>query len=449
MGADYVIAVHRPYNQAMQAVILSIGDELALGQTVDTNTAYLAAKLAELGIWTLYHQTLADEKALIAGAIVAATAQAELVLITGGLGPTKDDLTRQALAQAMGVELVEDAESLKAIEAFFVGRSKTITDANRVQALLPDGTQGIPNAKGTAPGIRAALGKAMVFVMPGVPFEMRAMYDTTVLPAITDKAGGGRTILTTKVNTFGLGESSVGQLIGDLMDRDRNPTVGTTVANGIVSVRIRSEFADADEAQSQLDVSIKEVQQRLGPVVFGRDDQTIASTLLDALRDRKLTIATAESCTGGLIGKMLTDVAGSSDVYAGGWVTYTNEMKQAMLGVPVEVIESHGAVSGQTVCAMAAGALERSGADIALSVSGVAGPGGGTPDKPVGTVWLGLASRINGGEPSVQAVMVKFPGGRPQVRTRAAMCALQMARLHLGNRPFTDIAWVMQTHPNT
>lgn len=431
----------------MQAVILSIGDELALGQTVDTNTAYLAAKLAELGMWTLYHQTMADDQALIAGAITRATDSAELVLITGGLGPTRDDLTRQALAQAMGVELKEDAQSLEAINAFFSGRGKALTEANRVQALLPDGSEGIPNAKGTAPGIQAAMGKAMVFVMPGVPFEMRAMYDTSVLPAITGNAGVGPAILTTKVNTFGLGESSVGQLIGDLMDRDRNPTVGTTVANGIVSVRIRSEFTDAIEARTHLDATVKEVEQRLGPIVFGRDEQTIAGTLLDVLRNRKLMIATAESCTGGLIGKMLTDVAGSSDVYAGGWVTYTNEMKQAMLGVSAEVIDTHGAVSGQTVCAMAAGALERSGADIALSVSGIAGPGGGTPDKPVGTVWLGLASRTNGDRPDVRAIRVKFPGGRPQVRTRAAMCALQMARLHLANRPLTDISWVTQTHP--
>lgn len=433
----------------MQAVILSIGDELALGQTVDTNTAYLAAKLAELGVWTRYHETLADDQALIAGSIVRACGEAELVLVTGGLGPTKDDLTRQALAQAMGVELEEDAEGLRAVEAFFIGRGKSLTEANRVQALLPVGSQGIPNAKGTAPGIRATLGKAMVFVMPGVPFEMRAMYEDAVQPVVTEQMGGGRVILTTKVNTFGLGESSVGQLIGDLMDRDRNPMVGTTVANGIVSVRIRSEFMEADVAQAKLDATINEVEKRLGAIVFGRDDQTIAGTLLNALRERKLMITTAESCTGGLIGKMLTDIAGSSDVYAGGWVTYTNQMKQTQLGVPAAVIETHGAVSGQTVCAMAAGALQRSGADIALSVSGVAGPGGGTDDKPVGTVWLGLASRREGGEePYVSAIMTKFPGGRPQVRTRAAMCALQMARLHLAGEPFTGISWISQTYPD-
>ncbi|MEZ6190687.1 MAG: competence/damage-inducible protein A [Phycisphaerales bacterium] len=428
-------------------MILSIGDELALGQTVDTNTAYLAARLAERGIKTLYHQTLADDETLIAGALSDASVAADLVLVTGGLGPTKDDLTRQALARAMGVELHEDAESLKQIEAFFAGRSKPMSESNRVQALLPVGSTGIKNDRGTAPGIRATLGKATIFVMPGVPHEMRGMYDAAVLPAL-EQSGSGMVILTTKINTFGLGESAVGQMLGDLMDRNSNPTVGTTVAGGIVSVRIRSEFPDPGGARQQLETTAAAVEKRLGAIVFGRDEQTLAATLLDELRTAGLTIATAESCTGGLIGTMLTDIPGSSDVYAGDWVTYTNAMKVSQLGVPTELIETHGAVSGQTVCAMAAGALERSSADIALSVSGIAGPGGGTPDKPVGTVWLGIASRRAGVVPHVEAVMAKFPGDRASVRNRAAMCALQMARLHLSGASFNDMTWVIRTHNN-
>lgn len=431
----------------MQAVILSIGDELALGQTVDTNTAYLAARLAELGIHTLYHQTLADDESLIADALRDASVAAGLVLVTGGLGPTKDDLTRQALARAMGVELREDAESLMQIEAFFAGRSKPMSVTNRVQAMLPAGSTGIRNNHGTAPGIRAALGRAEVFVMPGVPHEMHGMYDTAVLPAIRDRVGGGNVIRTAKINTFGLGESTVGQLIGDLMDRGRNPTVGTTVTGGVVSVRVRSEFPDMAETQQQLDATAAEVERRLGAVVFGRGEQTLAEVLLEEMRAAGLSIATAESCTGGLIGAMLTDVSGSSDVYVGGWVTYTNAMKVSQLGVPEEVIEAYGAVSGQTVCAMAATALQRSGADLALSVSGIAGPGGGTPDKPVGSVWLGIASRGSDATPHVQAIMARFPGDRASVRTRAAMCALQTARLHLRNLPLTDMTWVVRTHP--
>jgi competence/damage-inducible protein CinA-like protein len=431
----------------MSAVILSIGDELALGQTVDTNSAYLAARLAELGIVTRYHQTLADDRAAIADALTQAAQGADLLLVTGGLGPTGDDLTRQALADAMGVELKEDPVSLEAIKAFFAERGIQMSDANRVQAMLPAGAAMIQNACGTAPGIRATLQGADLFVMPGVPQEMREMYHATVLPALKRRVGVGRVILTTKVNTFGLGESVVGQMLGNLMDRDRNPTIGTTVCDAIVSVRVRSESHDAGEAKALLDATAAKVEKCLGPIVFGRNDQTLTSTLVTGLRDAGLTMATAESCTGGLIGKLVTDVPGASEVYAGGWVTYTDQLKQSQLGVSAELLQSHGAVSGPTVCAMAAGAAQRSGADLALSVSGIAGPTGGTPDKPVGTVWLGLASPAAAGTPHTRAVLVRLPGDRAAVRTRAALCALQLARLHLAHRPVTDMSWVIQTYP--
>ena len=211
------------YNQAMKAVILSIGDELALGQTVDTNSAHLAAKLADLGIHTAYHQTLADDQALIARAFTLAAQSAELVLVTGGLGPTKDDLTRQALAEAMGVELYEDKKSLASIKAIFANMGRQMSDTNRLQALLPRGATMIQNDNGTAPGIKATLHNASVYVMPGVPREMRAMYNESIEPELKKQLGSGRTILTTKVNTFGQGESRVGQTLDDLMTRGSNP----------------------------------------------------------------------------------------------------------------------------------------------------------------------------------------------------------------------------------
>lgn len=433
----------------MKAVILSIGDELVLGQTVDSNSAYLAAKLAESGIGSLYHETLPDDQAMIADAIRRASGQAGCVLITGGLGPTKDDLTRQALADAMGVQTHEDPKSLEHIQAFFDGRGIVMSDANRVQALLPVGAQMIENARGTAPGIQAKLNGASIFVMPGVPHEMRAMVDTTILPALKQHAGTSRTILTTKVNTFGMGESAVGELLDGLMTRDRNPTVGTTVANGIVSVRVRSVFEDPAEARTALEDTVKQVTEIMGPITFGRDDQTLAEALVDSLKQAGQTVATAESCTGGLIGKMITDIAGSSLVYQGGWVTYTNEMKQGQLSVPENLFVEHGAVSGPVVCAMAAGALERSGADLAVSVSGVAGPGGGTDDKPVGTVWLGLAYQPDTGEPIASAIQIRLPGDRPSIRRRASMCALQWLRLHLAGHPPTEMTWVVNTYPTS
>ena len=432
----------------MKAVILSVGDELVLGQTVDSNSAYLAAKLAESGIGSLYHHTLPDDQPMIAAAIRQASSQAQCVLITGGLGPTKDDLTRQALADAMGVEVKEDPKSIEHIQAFFAGRGIVMSDANRVQALLPTGAEMIENARGTAPGIRAKLNGANIFVMPGVPHEMRAMVETTILPALKKHAGTSKTILTTKVNTFGIGESAVGQMLESLMTRDRNPTVGTTVANGIVSIRVRSIYEDLAEARSQLEDTVAKVVNVMGPITFGRDDQTLADALVVALKENSLTVATAESCTGGLIGKMITDVSGSSQVYAGGWVTYTNEMKHSQLGVPNELFNSNGAVSGPVVCAMAEGALERSGADLAVSVSGVAGPTGGTEDKPVGTVWLGLAYKFgNDQETKSSAVQIRLPGDRPSIRRRASMCALQWLRLHVAGHPPTEMTWVMDSYP--
>ncbi len=432
----------------MRAVILSIGDELALGQTVDTNSAYLAAKLTELGIGALYHQTLADDRAVVSAAIVQAAQQATVVLVTGGLGPTEDDLTRQALAKAMGTELVEDPASLAQIKHFFADWGRPMPDCNKVQALHPTGSNMIENPLGTAPGIRAVLGKATVYVMPGVPREMRAMFERSILSEMRTAAGPGPVILSTKINTFGAGESTVAQLLEGLMGRHQNPLVGTTVTGGIVSVRIRSESRDPKEAKTNLDKMADKVESLLSAIVFGRDDQTLQASVVDELRRSGLTAATAESCTGGLIGKMLTDVPGASDVYAGGWVTYTNQMKQDQLGVSAQMLEKHGAVSGQTVCAMADRALAQSGANLAVSVSGVAGPDGGTPDKPVGTVWLALASQAKGSQTiETQAVRVNLPGGREIVRIRAALCALQLIRMHLLQRPITDMSWVTQTHP--
>ncbi len=431
----------------MQAVILSIGDELILGQTVDTNSAYLAAKLAESGIPTLYHHTLPDDPKLITDAITQASQRAQCILISGGLGPTKDDLTRHALADAMAVDLQEDPASLDMIEAFFAERKIPMSDANRVQAMLPVGSTMIPNHHGTAPGIHATLNNADIFVMPGVPQEMRAMYDTAILPALRQHATTTKTILTTKINTFGMGESAVGKILGDLMTRNQNPTVGTTVNNAIVSIRIRSESNNPDDARDRLEQTAQQVEQRLAPITFGRDDQTLAATLVTALQNANLTLATAESCTGGLISKLITDVPGSSNVYAGGWITYTNDLKQSQLDVPAELIQQHGVVSAPVVCAMARGALKHTQADLAISISGIAGPTGGTPHKPVGTVWLGLAHNdaLNN-TPQSKAIQIRLPGGRHAVRTRAALSALQWLRLHLANQPPSHMTWVVSTH---
>lgn len=249
----------------------------------------------------------------------------------------------------------------------------------------------IENTCGTAPGIQATLGHCEVFVTPGVPREMFAMYERDIEPAIREHAGDSRTILTSKINSFGSGESTIAEQLGELMARDRNPLVGTTVTNGYVSVRIRSEHEDPAQAEAMLAAAKRQVNDKVGPLAFGQDDETLQEAAVLLLTGQGKKVTTAESCTGGRIASMLTDVAGSSAVVLGGWVTYANEMKIEQVGVPSQLIEQHGAVSEPVVKAMALGALQRSGADYALSTSGIAGPGGGSQEKPVGTVWIGLA----------------------------------------------------------
>jgi len=425
----------------MQAILLSIGDELILGQTVDTNSAWLAQRLMNHGIRCLEHLTVDDSLDEIAAAIAQSAARAELVIVTGGLGPTDDDLTRPALAKAMGVELVTDPASVQALEQFFRGRGYPMPGRNRVQATHPKTSTMIENTCGTAPGIRATLGRATVFVTPGVPREMRAMFEQSIEPELVENAPDGRrTILTTKINTFGCGESDIAQRLGALMARDSNPLVGTTVAAGLVSVRIRAEYEDPELAQKELDATANAVENQLGPIVFGRDEVSIQAALVHLLVERKLTVATAESCTGGMIASMLTDVPGSSAVVKGGWVTYANAMKTQQLGVDEAVLEEHGAVSEPVVCAMAEGALRRAEADVAVSTSGVAGPGGGSEEKPVGTVWIGLAWR-DGETVHSQARCAHFPGDRQTVRDRSAKCALQLLRLHLLGEDLGLVRW--------
>lgn len=409
----------------MQAVILSIGDELALGQTVDTNAAWLSAKLAERGIPTLMHITVADDRPAIAEAIRDAIEQVELVIITGGLGPTDDDLTRFALADVMGVDLELDERSLGEIAEFFQRRGREMVQRNRVQAMGPVGVTMLSNPAGTAPGMTVEIDHTRLFCLPGVPREMIALWDKHILPALPAEAG--RKILTAKINTFGLGESDIAEKLGDLMARDRNPTVGTTVSGGVVAARLRSAFDDAQTAAEQLDAAIAEVEGRLGELVFSRGEVTLAEAVGNMLRGAGRTLATAESCTGGLVGKLLTDAPGASDFYRGGWITYDNGMKTSQLGVEANLLEAHGAVSEPVAAAMADGARHRADADFAVSVTGVAGPAGGTEHKPVGTVCFGLAGR----DAETATHRAVFPGDRDLIRLRAALHALNMVRLRV------------------
>lgn len=431
----------------MRAIILSIGDELVLGQTVDTNSAWISQQLATVGCAVVAHTTVGDDQRAIEQAIGESVGRCDALIISGGIGPTDDDLTRQALAAVMGVELEVNPEWLAHLEAFFRKINRPMSALNRIQAMIPRGATMIFNTAGTAAGIDATLrpdkliyndpggvirmehsgsGPLRVFVMPGVPKEMKVMFARDVLPHIAERSGGA-VILSRTLHTFGLGESAIAEKLGALMDRKRNPSVGTTVAGGIVSLRVNARFDAKDKAARQLEETERACRAALGELIFGRDDETLQAVIAKLLLARNgETVTTAESCTGGIVAKMLTDTPGSSAYFRQGWVTYANEAKASLLGVPEALLQAHGAVSEPVVRAMAEGARSRAKATYALAVSGIAGPDGGTPTKPVGTVWFGLAR-----SDATDARMFVMTGDREMIRDRSAKMALTMLRFHL------------------
>lgn len=415
----------------MNVVVISVGDELIVGQTVDTNSAWLSAQLVSQGCMTLYHKTVGDDIYGIAAALRDAANLAGLVIITGGLGPTEDDVTRQALAKALNEPLICDETSLFAIEAFFRSIGRTMPRANHIQAMHPKGSEMLPNPWGTAPGIRACIGKSAVYALPGVPHEMRGMYERYVFPHLEQVHG--RSILIESITTFGAGESSVAEALGELMDRSRNPLVGTTVSSGEVTVRVRSDFASRSEALLNCERTVTEINKRLGSLVIGTGGVSLVEATVKLAEQSGIRLTVAESCTGGLLAKLLTDVPGSSRVFIGGWVTYANDLKIRELGVPPDLLQREGAVSEGVALAMAEGALRESGADFALSLTGIAGPDGGSAEKPVGTVWMGMAFR-KGASIATESECGLFPGSRDMIRLRAAKTAINHLRLALSAR---------------
>lgn len=414
------------------ADVVSIGTELTLGQTLDTNAAWVARQLAACGVRCRRHVTVPDEIEPIREALVAAGRASDVIIATGGLGPTADDLTRQALAEAAGSALIEDAAALAQIREFFRRRGREMPERNRVQALRPESGRIIENPCGTAPGVALRVGRAQCFALPGVPSEMRAMFERDVAPHLRRGAAGG-VIRSRVLQTTGLPESELGARIADLMTRGRNPEVGTTADLGVIGVRINATAESPAAADALLDAAEREIRSRLCDAVFGQDDETLASAVGRLLAERGATVCTAESCTGGMIGAALTDVSGSSRYFRGAIIAYADEVKTAALGVPPETIASCGAVSEPVARAMANGARDRLGATYALAVTGIAGPTGGTAEKPVGLVYVALAGPRG---TVVREHRFGEDSGRHAIRVRTVRAALAALRLELlGERP--------------
>lgn len=435
----------------MRASILSIGDELTLGQNLDTNSAWLASKLAEQSIMTVEHRIVSDDRVAIALAISDLAAACEVVITTGGLGPTADDLTREAMGDVLtpGQELVCDDAALKQVIAHFTKRRHEMPHMNRKQAQRPANARCLPNPNGTAPGLAGELGRCQIFCLPGPPREMQPMFLNHVMPAIKRPSTlNDEVLLTASVHEFGMGESKAAEKLGDLMARDRNPLVGTTASDAIVSARIRVRGPCAD-ARRLLDETVARIEQLWHPYAFGRDGATLIDAVAPLLRDARKTLVTAESCTGGWLGKSIVDRPKSSEFYLGGWVTYADEFKQDFLGVPHEMIETHGAVSACVAQAMSDGALNASSADYSLAITGIAGPDGGTTEKPVGTVFIGLGQRRGAGS-AVLTRHFHFPGDRQAVRDRSVKAALQMLRFALLDvREPAPLLWEVTDNQNS
>jgi nicotinamide-nucleotide amidase len=407
----------------MVAEIISVGTELLLGQITDTNASYLGRTLAGLGIDLYYKSTVGDNEGRVLETLRRARDRADLILTSGGLGPTEDDLTKECVAQAFEEELVMDEPALAHLRAFFARRGVHMPERNVKQALIYRNGRTIDNPNGTAPGALLEKGGKIVISLPGPPNEMVPMVENHVVPLLTERLSGARQYLVTRVfRMIGIGEGSVDEQVQDLL-HTTNPTLAPLAHTGEVHLRAGAKASSVEEAEALLRPLEEELRRRLGRFIYGLDKTTLEEAVVRDLIQRGQTLACAESCTGGQLGGRLTAIPGSSAAFLGGVISYSNEAKVQLLGVSRDLLEAHGAVSAEVAQAMAVGARERLGADIGVSITGVAGPEGGTAEKPVGLVYVGLATASG-----VTARQNQFIGIREDVRRRSTQVALQMIR---------------------
>ena len=400
------------------------GDELLRGDIVNTNQAYLGQRLLDLGIFATHALSVSDDLAAIVTAIRESVARhPEVLVLSGGLGPTEDDLTREATAKALGLPLEHHQDLLDAIRERFAARGFTMGDSNRKQAQLPRGATAIP-ISGTAPGYFLEFEGTLVVALPGVPWELKEMWESTIEPRLAAHPGTGEGHAVRRIRVFGIGESMAAERLADIPWRGSDVEIGTRASSDDLTIILRGSATP--EGSRRLDELEAKIRTVLGERVFGVDGPGLSEVTARLLLERGLTLAVAESCTGGLVGKRFTDTPGSSDYFLGGVTAYHNDVKMSVLGVPAGMLAQFGAVSSEVATAMAVGVRDLLHSDCALSTTGVAGPGGGTEEKPVGLVYVG--SVLDG---VTEVERLTLWGRRDQIRERAALAAVDLLRRRL------------------
>ncbi|WP_408955917.1 competence/damage-inducible protein A [Natroniella sp. ANB-PHB2] len=405
----------------MKAEIIVIGTELLLGQIVDTNSQWIAQQLAHIGVDLYYKQTVGDNKDRVVDILQRSLKRANLVIMTGGLGPTQDDLTREAIADALDVKLVKDEGLVIEIEDFFADRGYQMTENNFKQAYLPAGAEAISNRHGTAPGFLVKQEGKIIVALPGVPYEMKRMFKEEVIPYLQANISDDEIIKSKVMKLYGIGESNLEEEIYDILEEQTNPTIAPLASQGEVKLRVTAKADSVVEAEKMIATKLAELEERIGDYVYGYGEEGLEEAVAKSLIEQGLTLATAESCTGGLLGTRLTDVSGSSTYFERGVISYSNQAKRELLGVAEKTLKEYGAVSSQTAKEMALGIKKRAGTDLGLAVTGIAGPTGGRPNKPVGLVYIAMADRKG-----VSSYKYQFKGGRERVKFLTTQQALQL-----------------------
>lgn len=374
----------------MKAEILCVGTELLLGDIINTNAAYIAKELANIGIDVYYQSVVGDNNDRLKTSLNLAFSRADIVVMTGGLGPTYDDLTKETVAEYFHKAMQMDQESLLSIENFFKKINRPMTENNKKQAMMPVGATIFPNAHGTAPGLAVSENGKTAILLPGPPSEMKPMFDESVVPYLMGFSD--KVLVSHNLRLFGVGESQVEDILYDLMKNSTNPTIAPYAKTAEVTLRVTAAGDTREECEKRIAPVVQQIKDILGRYIYGIDVPDLQTAVVQALMEKHLTVATAESCTGGLVSQRITQVPGASEVFGCGVCSYSNEIKESVLHVASETLDKYGAVSEQTAAEMASGIRKLSGADIGVSTTGIAGPGGGSEEKPVGLVYIAIDS---------------------------------------------------------